>query len=100
VVSEIRLFLVLPDSSPHYRNRNSEKCRPLGTLGATIAPSIADCVRDAQFVHLILAADDSVDSVMEEAAKHLAKGALVLDHTTTQPTRTAQRVKSLHEKGT
>lgn len=67
-------------------NRTSARARPLATDGATVIEgAVAEAVRGVERVHLVLADDAAVDSVLEAAAPGFAPGVLVLDHTTTSP---------------
>jgi 3-hydroxyisobutyrate dehydrogenase-like beta-hydroxyacid dehydrogenase len=71
----------------------------LAERGARVAASVADAVRDADRVHLVLLDDDTVDAVCDAARESLPRGAVMLDHTTTQPARTAARAARLAEEG-
>ncbi len=80
-------------------NRTATKTEPLVALGATAAESPAEAVRGAERVHLVLLDDDSVDEAIADFQAALHPDAVVIDHTTTLPTRTAARAKALDAVG-
>ncbi len=80
-------------------NRTPEKCAPLVALGATAAESAAEAVRGAERVHLVLLDDDSVDATIRDCQAALHPDATIVDHTTTQPERTAARAATLAQAG-
>lgn len=66
-------------------NRTIERARALADEGAIVVDTVADAVRDAERVHLVLTDDEAVESVLEQGRAGLARGALLLDHSTTSP---------------
>lgn len=80
-------------------NRTASKCAPLAEVGATVAETPAGAARGADRVHLILRADDAVDSVIEQLREGLGDGAYVVDHSTNLPARVASRFGALREAG-
>lgn len=72
-------------------NRTAAKAEALQSFGATVAATPADAVRQAVRVHLVLRDDDSVDEVISQCRAGLLPDAIILDHTTTLPTRTVER---------
>lgn len=80
-------------------NRTAEKARALAHFGVKVAETPADAVRGASSVHLVLKDDDVVDEVIEQLRPGLAADAIILDHTTTQPARTADRSTRLNADG-
>jgi 3-hydroxyisobutyrate dehydrogenase len=80
-------------------NRTRSKSEPLALLGATAAESPAEAVRGAERVHLVLHDDDSVDELIAEFQAALHPEAIVIDHTTTLPARTAARAATLDAAG-
>jgi 3-hydroxyisobutyrate dehydrogenase-like beta-hydroxyacid dehydrogenase len=80
-------------------NRSREKAERLAALGATIADTPADAVRGAERVHLVLLDDDVVDATIAALRPGLRADAVIIDHTTTQPARTAARVAALDAAG-
>jgi 3-hydroxyisobutyrate dehydrogenase-like beta-hydroxyacid dehydrogenase len=81
-------------------NRTADKARALGAaLGVAVADTPADAARGAERVHLVLADDDAVDAVVAALRPGLDPGATVVDHTTTQPARTAERAARLAADG-
>lgn len=80
-------------------NRTTAKAAPLAALGARVASSIADAARGASRVHVVLLDDDSVDAACAELRTAMEPGAVIVDHTTTQPARTAARAASLAAAG-
>jgi len=80
-------------------NRTATKTAPLVAKGATAADSPAEAVRGAGRVHLILLDDDAVDAAIADLQPSLHPDALIVDHTTTLPSRTALRAASLRKAG-
>jgi 3-hydroxyisobutyrate dehydrogenase len=70
-------------------NRTRAKAEPLAAQGARVADSPAEAVRGAARVHLVLFDDDT----------GLGERAVVIDHTTTHPARTAERATRLAREG-
>src|SRR5579875_668345 len=83
----------------HVWNRTGAKARALEADGARAFDSAADAVRGASQIHLTLADDASVDAVLEPLADVIAEDAVILDHTTTAPTPTGERVRRWRERG-
>ena len=80
-------------------NRTIDKARALEPLGVTVAATPADAVRGARRVHLVLKDDDVVEDVVAALRPGLSPETVVVDHTTTQPARTAERVRRLNAQG-
>lgn len=80
-------------------NRTVDKARALERFGVRVAPTPADAVRDAERVHLVLKDDAVVEQLIEQLRRGLSADAIVVDHTTTQPARTAQRATRLDGEG-
>ncbi len=80
-------------------NRTRAKAEPLSALGARVFDSAADAVVGVDLVHLILLDDDTVDAVVAEIRGSIAPGAVIVDHTTTRPDRTAARAAALDAAG-
>ncbi|MBL0170206.1 MAG: NAD(P)-dependent oxidoreductase [Gemmatimonadaceae bacterium] len=80
-------------------NRTRGKAEPLAALGARIADTPSDAVRGADRVHLVLLDDDAVDATIAELRPGLSPNAVIIDHTTTLPARTAARVAALDAVG-
>lgn len=80
-------------------NRTRARAEPLAALGARVADTPADAVREADRVHLVLLDDDIVDAVIADLRPGLRPGTVIVDHTTTQPARTAARAAALDAAG-
>ena len=80
-------------------NRTREKADPLGEKGARVVDSAAKAVAGVDLVHLVLLDDDAVDAVIAEIRGELANGAVIVDHSTTRPDRTAARAAALDATG-
>lgn len=76
-------------------NRTRDKASALAQHGATVADTPADAVRGAERVHLVLKDDAVVEEIIAALRPGLAPGAIICDHTTTQPALTAQRAARL-----
>lgn len=81
-------------------NRTPAKAQALAADGIAIAADPAEAVRGAERVHVVVSDDAAVDSVLAAAAPGLAKGALVIDHSTTSPGGALARTNSWRERGT
>lgn len=80
-------------------NRTPAKAQALAADGIAIAADPAEAVRGAERVHVVVSDDAAVDSVLAAAAPGLAKGALVIDHSTTSPGGALARTNSGRERG-
>jgi 3-hydroxyisobutyrate dehydrogenase len=80
-------------------NRTASKAAALTRFGATVAATPADAVRDAERVHLVLQDDASVEEVVTALRPGLAPNAIIIDHTTTQPAKTAERAARYQAEG-
>lgn len=76
-------------------NRTHAKAEALRSFGAKVADSPAAAVAGAERVHLILLDDATVDETIAAFRTALMPGAVIVDHTTNLPTRTAQRARQL-----
>ena len=80
-------------------NRTPSRALALGGLGARVAASPADAVRGAARVHLVLSDDAVVDDVIAQAREALAPDTVIVDHSTTLPSLTAERSRRLNGEG-
>ena len=80
-------------------NRTSAKARRLAAFGVSVADTPANAVRDAVRVHLVLKDDAAVEETIAALRPGLARDAIVIDHSTTQPTLTAERALRLNAEG-
>ena len=80
-------------------NRTRAKAEPLAALGATIADSIEAAVANVDRVHVLLLDDDTVDEAVQSMHGAVRPGTVIVDHTTTRPDRTAQRMAALDAAG-
>ena len=80
-------------------NRTRAKADPLTRFGARVAETVEDAVRDADRVHIVLFDDDTVDDAVSAMRGALRPGVVIVDHTTTRPDRTAQRMAALDAAG-
>ena len=80
-------------------NRTIAKAKALEKHGARVAASPAEAVRDAVRIHLVLTDDAIVDTVIEQFRSAVRPDAVIIDHSTTQPTLTAARAKRLNGSG-
>lgn len=80
-------------------NRSPAKAEALRPLGARVAASPAEAVAEADRVHLVLQDDASVESVIAALRPGLKPTAIIVDHTTTQPQKTAERSARLNAAG-
>ncbi|NUP13347.1 MAG: NAD(P)-dependent oxidoreductase [Polyangiaceae bacterium] len=83
----------------HVWNRTADKARALEEFGARAFDDPAEAARGAERVHLTLSDDAAVDDVLERARSGIAANATIVDHTTTSPAGTVERVKRWDERG-
>jgi len=83
----------------HVWNRSPEKARALEGDGAIAFATPAEALRGVEQVHLTLADDASVDAVLEPLAGEIDDAMWIVDHTTTAPTPTAERVARWNARG-
>ncbi|HZO92152.1 MAG TPA: NAD(P)-dependent oxidoreductase [Candidatus Baltobacteraceae bacterium] len=83
----------------HVWNRTPEKARALEADGAKAFDNAADAVRGANRIHLTLSDDAAVDAVLEPLAGVVLPTALIIDHTTTAPTPTVERIERWKARG-
>ena len=76
-------------------NRTPAKAQALEKFGIRVAASPADAVRGAARAHLVLKDDEVVEDVIAKLRSGLDANAIIVDHTTTQPARTAARAERL-----
>lgn len=80
-------------------NRSPAKVQALAPFGVVAAASPAEAVRQARRVHIVLKDDAVVEEVLSAARVGLMPDAVIIDHTTTLPTLTAERAQRLHAQG-
>ena len=80
-------------------NRTQDKARRLESFGARVAPSPADAVRGTERVHLVLRDDESVEQVIAALRPGLSAATILIDHSTTLPSQTAERASRLNADG-
>lgn len=80
-------------------NRTPSKAEPLAAFGATLCATPADAVRGAERVHLVLNDDASVEEVVAALRPGLSPTAVIVDHTTTRPDKTYERLTRLNGEG-
>jgi 3-hydroxyisobutyrate dehydrogenase len=72
-------------------NRTRERAERLRDVGAVVAGTPREAVKDAELIHAMLADDASVDRVLDDLAGHIPPGATFIDHTTVAPGPTKAR---------
>jgi 3-hydroxyisobutyrate dehydrogenase len=80
-------------------NRTAEKARALEADGAEVFADAAGAIAGVSRIHVTLADDASVDAVLEPLAGAIPRGTLLVDHTTTAPTPTGERVARWDARG-
>jgi 3-hydroxyisobutyrate dehydrogenase len=80
-------------------NRTPAKAQALAADGITPVADVAEAVRGAERVHIVVSDDAAVDSVLAAALPGLAPGALILDHSTTSAEGARARTTSWRERG-
>lgn len=80
-------------------NRTADKASALARFGIRAQSTPAEAVRGATRVHLVLRDDAVVEEVLAAARPGLSTDAVVIDHTTTLPEKTAERATRLNAAG-
>ena len=80
-------------------NRTQGKAQALARDGAQVAASPMAAVDGADHIHIVLSEDSVVDPILDQIVPALKRGAIVVDHSTTQPERTKQRVERMRARG-
>ena len=80
-------------------NRSMDKVVALAQFGVKAATTPAEAVQGASRVHIVLKDDAVVEEVIAAARSGLLPDAILIDHTTTLPTLTAERAERLHAAG-
>ncbi len=80
-------------------NRTPAKAQALEAHGARAFAQASDALAGAARIHLSLADDASVDSLLEPLAGVIAPGCWIVDHTTTAVTPTADRAARWQGRG-
>ncbi len=83
----------------HVWNRTVAKARALEADGGKAFDNPADAVKGAEQLHITLSDDASVDAVLEPLVGVIDKKTVIIDHTTTAPTPTGERVRRWKERG-
>jgi 3-hydroxyisobutyrate dehydrogenase len=79
-------------------NRTASKAKALEGLGVRAAETVPEALAGAERVHIMLADDAAVDSVLNAAGEAL-RSVLVVDHSTTSPAGAAERSRRLEVRG-
>jgi 3-hydroxyisobutyrate dehydrogenase len=80
-------------------NRTAERAKALEAYGARAFADAAAAVQRVDRIHLSLADDASIDAALESLANAIAVGTPIVDHTTTAPTPTLERVRRWDARG-
>lgn len=80
-------------------NRTAEKARALEQYGATAFNDVAQAVKGCDRIHITLSDDKAVEEVLEKASAGIAKGTIIVDHTTTSAPGAASRAAYWKERG-
>jgi 3-hydroxyisobutyrate dehydrogenase len=80
-------------------NRDPAKAEALEADGAKAFADPGEAIKGAERIHLSLADDASVDGVLEPLAGTIAPSTWIIDHTTTAPTDTAERIARWARRG-
>jgi len=80
-------------------NRTAAKAKDLEQYGAKAFETPAEAVKGADFIHVTLRDDASVDEVLAQAESGLMPGAIIIDHTTTSVEGAVERTQRWREKG-
>jgi 3-hydroxyisobutyrate dehydrogenase-like beta-hydroxyacid dehydrogenase len=79
-------------------NRTESKARALAALGAAVARSPEEAIAGVERVHMALSDDAAVDAMLDRIALSVGR-AVVIDHTTTSPAGTKERLPHAASRG-
>lgn len=80
-------------------NRTESKARALEAFGAKVASMPEAAVAGTDEIHIVVSDDAAVDAMLERVAGALVAGAIIVDHTTTAPAATKERLKRAAARG-
>jgi len=80
-------------------NRSPEKATALEASGAKAFGAVTDAVKGADYIHVTVKDDSSVNEVLAAAAPGLKPDAVIIDHTTTSAEGAIQRTKEWKARG-
>ncbi len=80
-------------------NRTASKAKALEAYGAKAFDDADEAVQEADFIHVTLRDDATVDEVLETAGKGFKNGAIIIDHTTTSAKGAIHRIAYWKSKG-
>lgn len=80
-------------------NRTPSKAAALEEIGARAFTDPADAVRGAERIHITQSDDAAVDALLARAEAGIGKNCVIVDHTTTAPDATAERVRRWADRG-
>jgi 3-hydroxyisobutyrate dehydrogenase len=80
-------------------NRTASRATALEQYGAKAFANVGDAVKNANFIHLTLKDDATVDEVLAAASTGFMPGATIIDHTTTSAAGAIRRTKEWKERG-
>jgi 3-hydroxyisobutyrate dehydrogenase len=83
----------------HIWNRDAAKAKALESDFAYAFVDAGDAIKGVERIHLSLADDASVDSVLEPIADAIPSSTWIIDHTTTAPTPTIERIARWAKRG-
>lgn len=94
-----RLLATSPAGSVVVWNRTPARAAPLASAGARVAASPGEAVAGVERIHLCVKDDASVDQVLADALPRADSDAIVVDHSTTSPSGTAERAARMASSG-
>ena len=80
-------------------NRTASKAKALEEFGAKAFDNVAEAVKGAERIHLVVSDDAVVDAVLESASAGFAPGVIIIDHTTTSTAGAAERTEKWKQRG-
>ncbi len=83
----------------HVWNRTASKAKALESTGAKAFATPSEAVKSAARIHLALYDDVAVDSALDQAGPALAKGVIIIDHTTTAASGARKRTEDWARRG-
>ncbi len=83
----------------HVWNRTASKAKALEAEGAVAFDDPVEAARGATRIHVTLSDDSAVEDVLERSHDGFDEGVVIVDHTTTAPSDTAERIRRWDERG-
>jgi 3-hydroxyisobutyrate dehydrogenase len=83
----------------HVWNRTFSRAKALEEVGAKAFEHVADAVKGASRIHIVVSDDAAVDTILASASASFEPNVIIVDHTTTTATGARSRSKAWRARG-